>query len=239
MLIRRSALEFFASEPDLDRIPPLVRRPTRKQEVSVRPPLSLPGVALYLVVSPSKKAAFHHLVSKLLIESLSALEAEWFSTLLNLEFLRGHSDEDLFTMLKLLSNFSSRSVPAEGRLWLSKQLKRHNLLSFSPSLSIARNEVTVGCFRRWYETPKVILPQRKRGYDDQGNLAPPDSLNWREIALSSAVSPLESEADEISEMVTRIRTAWGLRTDETPLEEVNPRPEVETLISETYRRFRK
>lgn len=235
MLIKRSALEIFKSAPDLDRIPAMARRPSRKQEVFIRPPLSLPGVAITLIASPSRKAVFNHLTSKLLLLELSNAEREMFSTLANLEILRGTARLEILSMLELLAKFSSKSLPLEGRLWMAKLLADSNLLSFLPSLAIARNEVEVHCVRRWYKTPRVILPQRKRGYDDKGNLAPPDSIRWQEVALANADDLSISEA-ELSTLVDRLRTAWGARTDETPLVEI---PKVETLISKVYERFRK
>jgi hypothetical protein len=187
------------------------------------------------VVSPSRKAVFNHLVSKLLFLELSKEEEEWFTTLVNLEILRGTALAEHLLFLEILTKFSSKNVPLEGRTWFAKQLKSSTLLPFEPSLAVAKNEVEVSAFRRWYKTPRVILPQRKRGYDDKGHLSPPGSLSWQEIALANADPPEISEA-EFSALVDRLRAAWGARTDETPLARW---PKVETLILETYRRFRK
>jgi hypothetical protein len=231
MLIDKGVFETFKSSVDFTKVPSRPLKPRPAQVVFIRPPLDLPGYALIVYAEPSKRALYNHLISKLLFLRLSSSEREFLLAFTSVElasrektFFRTVFDllqhEDVFSKARL----SLRKLIAQG-------LKEASLLPFLPSEPIARNSVALKATKRWYRTPKVILPQRKRGYDDKGHLSPPDSINWREVALANAVETASLSNSDVEQLLGRIRVAWGVRTDETAQPDRLIEPvKVETVI---------
>jgi predicted nucleotide-binding protein (sugar kinase/HSP70/actin superfamily) len=198
MLIRKSIREFFKARPELIKVPPVVRRPGRKQNIAHRPSPSSEGSELFLIALPTVRQLRVQIISKIVFSTLSKLESDTLLTILPLISLQ--PDEDTITENVLFRDFSSLNIPHQALEEFAEELKERNLLSFIPTRDLSRMKTELLCVRRWRGKKKVIFPQRKRGYDDKGNLAPPDQINWREIAMVTSDEPLnfENQYDNIS-----------------------------------------
>lgn len=199
MIIRRTVQQFFKVHPEYFRVPPVSSRPGRKQLIASRPPLTPEGVELHLLALPSKRQLRVQLLSKLIFFDLSEEENSIIIPLLSIFSL--HPDLDTIMENILFRDFSSKFIPEKERVKFSEALENEGFLSFQPTKLLSRMKTELLVVRRWKGRSRVVRPQRKRGYDDKGNLAPPDSINWREVALSNSDVPLNifgTDADSIS-----------------------------------------
>jgi len=193
MIIRRTVLQFFKVQPEFGRVPPVVSRPGRKQVVASRPPLAQEGNELFLLALPSKRQLRVQILSKLIHFELNKEEISIISSIAPMLAL--DPDQDTIMENILLRDFSSEFIPEKERELFSKELKENGYLSFVPTKALAQLRSELLVVRRWKARTKIVRPQRKRGYDDKGTLAPPDSINWREIAQLNSTGPLNFETD--------------------------------------------
>jgi hypothetical protein len=229
MILKNNLAHFFNTLPSLDKVPQLGIHPTERQVLAIRPPWSGEGVGLLLVAQPSVRALFNCIASSAIWLELRKKEKEIIHNLLVLFFLRDRSIENVpldFAFRLIRANLlKDRSSKAE----LSQRSQR--FLGFLPTLAVAKNHVVVECRRLWFSEPTTIHPQRKRGYDDKGSLAPVGSISWQELALSipSEISYSKASVFDISHFITGLRSRIFGSSDESQFKDENPS---EKLIKE-------
>lgn len=222
MKIRLAVEQFFRTRPDPERVQPLGIDPKVAEILGIRPPFSKEGVTFFLMVSPSRKAFFNALVSQLIFFEVRQKDKEIYKKLLSMLIFdsRNFSEIQLEVAFQLLQ--SDLKKDRTSQIELSAKLKRY--LAFVPSKGIAENRVIVDCLRGWLFPKKIVYPQRKRGYDDKGSLAPQGSIPWQEIAQSvpTETSTKMATLGSISNFVHSYRVSGLDEPPDESLKDENP-----------------
>lgn len=187
--------QFFERNPDFGAVPTIKTQLDWKRELlTIRPNFLQEGWTLLLRLTPNKISFVNNIICILLARELSFFERDYLLKILplfaldqknfhlsKLEFVRG---------LILINGMMKRS-----EIW-AKAGDFEEVVGFKPTKSLTGIQTRCHCEKVWFNAKKVILPQRKRGYDDKGNLPPKDCVSWRELASNSEFQNFQIDVEK-------------------------------------------
>lgn len=210
--------KFFYEEDKFGEVPTIGTQPNwKRQLLAIRPLFSEEGFTLILRCVPNRSLVLKVAVSLLFERELKKEELRNFASILPL-FVLNQREFNLKSIefvqgLILINHKIKRS-----EIW-KKVEKIEPILKFKPTkaLSGLESSAKFEVNRVWIPKKVVIIPQRKRGYDDKGSLPPVDAISWRELATNLSLRDLSFDEEQSINPSGIWQYAVDAATDESQL----------------------